>query len=80
MAWSGVSDCITFKRLKRAGMWQHKEHPIVQGVKTVNLHLSEGGTWRITLTKGVITTEIKPTEMNLKRPIAIQRRAFHAFL
>ena len=90
MARSGASDHIAIKQLKRAVMSQHKERPIARGIKTVDLHLSEGGTWRITIhqrivlntiqsqpfIKRVITAQIKPTKTHLEHVIKLRRMAF----
>ena len=54
LAQSGASDRLAIKWLKRAVTWQCKERPITRRIKTVDLHLSEGGTLRTTICRQII--------------------------
>ena len=49
MALSGAFDRIAIDGRGEEATWQREKRPIARGVKTVNLHLSEGGKWLTTI-------------------------------
>ena len=38
----------------REATWQREERPIARGIKTIDLHLSEGGMWDIKIHRRIV--------------------------
>ena len=54
MAQSGAFDHIAMDDRGDEATWQREERLIARGIKAINLHLSEGGTWYITISWKII--------------------------